>query len=446
QSMISRSSRRIETRSQSQAQSAKSIDGFSNKSKDSAVPSKIGTTANNQNRTRKALGDLSNANGTGANAAVIAQKQSIALSKVDQKVTKTSTTAVQNNNKVLTSKVQVSATSVTSAAIQQKQPTKRRSSGRRKAVEKENATAKAGVSSAVHKEEVGAESKKRLAPHWDDLDAEDAGDPLMASEYVVEIFDYLREQEPKFMPNPNYIDKHDELQWKMRSILIDWLVDVHLKFKMLPESLYLTINLIDRFMSVRTVAMNKLQLVGITAMFIAGKVEEIYPPQLSQYVYISAGGYSHEEICKAERYMLSSLNFKVHSPDPINFLRRCSKADDFDIEARTLAKYLLEITLLDEWFLACAPSLRAASSLYLARVMLDRKKGKWDANLIHYSGYEISDMKPCVLQMMHFLSAKKDFKAIFNKYAAKRFMKCSKFVADWVTSRSELKDWGLKFD
>ena len=90
----------------------------------------------------------------------------------------------------------------------------------------------------------------------------------------------------------------------MRSILIDWLVEVHLKFKLVPESLYLTINLIDRFLEREQVNRQKLQLVGVTAMLIACKYEEIYPPIIKDFVYITDNAYTKEEILEMERKML----------------------------------------------------------------------------------------------------------------------------------------------
>ena len=66
----------------------------------------------------------------------------------------------------------------------------------------------------------------------------------------------------------------------MRAILIDWLVEVHLKFKLVPETLYLTVNLIDRYLEKVEVMREKLQLIGVTAMLIASKYEEIYAPEV----------------------------------------------------------------------------------------------------------------------------------------------------------------------
>jgi hypothetical protein len=73
----------------------------------------------------------------------------------------------------------------------------------------------------------------------------------------------------------------------MRAILVDWLIEVHLKFKLKSETLFLTVNLIDRFLERQKVSRNKLQLVGVTAMMIASKYEEIYPPQIGDFAYIT---------------------------------------------------------------------------------------------------------------------------------------------------------------
>lgn len=106
---------------------------------------------------------------------------------------------------------------------------------------------------------------------WDDLDEEDESDPLMVSEYVNEIFEYLKKLEPDTMPNPQYMDDQEDLKWQMRGILIDWLVEVHIRFRLLPETLFLAVNIVDRFLSNKVVLLDKLQLVGVTAMFIAAK-------------------------------------------------------------------------------------------------------------------------------------------------------------------------------
>ncbi|KAK9686907.1 G2/mitotic-specific cyclin [Basidiobolus ranarum] len=268
---------------------------------------------------------------------------------------------------------------------------------------------------------------------WDNLDAEDEFDPLMVSEYVVEIFEYLRELEPQYQPNPEYIDNQKGLSWKMRSILVDWLIEVHQKFRLLPETLFFAINIIDRFLSQRVVSLVKLQLVGLTAMLIGAKVEEIMCPSIENFIYMADGGYTEEEVKKAERYILQVLGWNMSYPNPLNFLRRVSKADSYDVQTRTIAKYLMEVSLLDHRFLPYPPSQMAASGLYLARSILNR--GSWDANLIHYSGYSEEELLPVVNILIDSLAKPVKYEAVFKKYSIKKLMRISIFVKEWVDKR-----------
>jgi hypothetical protein len=254
-----------------------------------------------------------------------------------------------------------------------------------------------------------------------DLDKEDVDDPLMVSEYVVEIFDYLKELEIATMANPNYMESQNELEWKMRGILVDWLLEVHTRFRLLPETLFLAVNIIDRFLSAKIVQLDRLQLVGVTAMFIASKYEEVLSPHVQNFRHVADDGFTEEEILSAERFVLAALNYDLSYPNPMNFLRRISKADNYDIQTRTLGKYLLEIGCLDYRFLAFPPSQVAAASMYLARLVLE--SGPWDATLTHYSGYTEEEIQPVLELMIDYLSGPVVHEAFFKKYASKKFLK-----------------------
>lgn len=184
------------------------------------------------------------------------------------------------------------------------------------------------------------------------------------------------------MPNPGYMKTQVHLEWRMRGILVDWLIEVHAKFRLLPETLFLCVNLVDRFLSSRTIGMETLQLVGVTALLVASKYEEVMAPSLENFIYVADGGYTEQEILRAERYLLRIVNFDLSYPNPMNFLRRISKADDYDIHSRTIAKYFIEISLVDDRFLKYAPSIVAAAAMYLSRRMMDR--GPWVRPLHSY--------------------------------------------------------------
>ena len=127
------------------------------------------------------------------------------------------------------------------------------------------------------------------------------------------------------MPVADYIDGQNEITWAMRQTLIDWLLQVHLRYHLMPETLWIATNIIDRFLSKRVVSMVKLQLVGITAMFIAAKYEEILAPSVDEFVFMTEKGYKKEEILKGERIILESLEFNIYHTWMLETKKRLSK-------------------------------------------------------------------------------------------------------------------------
>jgi hypothetical protein len=205
----------------------------------------------------------------------------------------------------------------------------------------------------------------------DFVDEAELEDATMVAEYADEIFEYMSKLEEESMPMPDYMNGQQEIDWQMRATLIDWLLQVHLRYHMLPETLWIAINIIDRFLSRRVVSVVKLQLVGVTAMFIAAKYEEIIAPSVEEYVKMTEGGYKKEEILKGEKIVLQTIDFRISSYcSPYSWVRRISKADDYNLQTRTLCKFLIELTLLDWRFLRAKPSMIAAIGMYSARRML----------------------------------------------------------------------------
>src|SRR5208282_184776 len=119
----------------------------------------------------------------------------------------------------------------------------------------------------------------------------------------------------KTMPNPDYMKAQVDLEWRMRGILVDWLIEVHAKFRLLPETLFLCINLVDRFLSARPINMEKLQLVGVTSLLVASKYEEVMAPSIDAFIYVADGGYTEEEILMADRYILNVIGFDLSYPN-----------------------------------------------------------------------------------------------------------------------------------
>ncbi|KAL8968453.1 MAG: hypothetical protein Q9197_004875 [Variospora fuerteventurae] len=290
-----------------------------------------------------------------------------------------------------------------------------------------------GVTTVVFPK-VNQKIKKELAMAKDFIEStrtveeidDETWDTSMVAEYGEEIFGYMRDLEIKMLPNAHYMDNQAEIQWSMRSVLMDWLVQVHHRFALLPETLFLCVNYIDRFLSCKVVSLGKLQLVGATAIFVAAKYEEISCPSVHEIVYMVDGGYSVDEVLKAERFMLSMLQFELGWPGPMSFLRRISKADDYDLETRTLAKYFLELTIMDERFVGSPPSFVAAGAHCLARMML--KKGNWSPAHTYYSNYTYAQLYNLMVLMVECCEdPRKHHAAIFDKYTDKRYKRASLF-------------------
>ena len=191
------------------------------------------------------------------------------------------------------------------------------------------------------------------------------------------------------------MSKQSDINEKMRAILIDWLIEVHLKFKLLPETLFLTVNMIDRYLEKQDIPRTKLQLVGVTAMLVASKYEEIYAPEVRDFVYITDKAYTKEEILKMEYAMLTCLDFNVTSPSSYRFLERFAKIINADTPLFNLARYLIELPLIEYRMLKYTPSNLAASALFLAQKLMDRGQPAWNEKLQHHTSYSESSLRPC---------------------------------------------------
>lgn len=170
------------------------------------------------------------------------------------------------------------------------------------------------------------------------------------------------------------MNDQEDLTWEHRGLLVDWILQVHGRFGLLAESLFLTVNIIDRFLSKRAVNTSKLQLVGVAAFFIATKYEETYAPSVREIAQLAENVFPPEEILTAEKYILKTLNWDLRTPGPMNWLRRGSKADDCETKARTIAKYLIEIGCVEHRMVGILPSKVAAAGLWLARLTLGREE------------------------------------------------------------------------
>ncbi|XP_071345777.1 G2/mitotic-specific cyclin-B2-like isoform X2 [Trachinotus anak] len=259
-----------------------------------------------------------------------------------------------------------------------------------------------------------------------DVDEQDGDLPQLCSEYVKDIYKYLHVLEVEQAVRPNYMQGYDITE-RMRALLIDWLVQVHSRFQLLQETLYLTVAILDRFLQVQPVSRRKLQLAGVTAMLVACKYEEMYAPEVGDFAYITDNAFTKSQILEMEQMVLRTLSFQLGRPLPLHFLRRASKVASSDVERHTLAKYLMELTLLDYDMVHYRPSEVAAASLCLAQQLLGGLS--WSPAQQHYSTYDEAHLKPIMQHIAKNVvtvnEGRTKFLAVKNKYSSSKLMKIS---------------------
>lgn len=163
-----------------------------------------------------------------------------------------------------------------------------------------------------------------------------------------------------------------DINSKMRAILVDWLVDVHYKYALLPQTLHIAVLLIDRFLEKnKSIKRQRLQLVGITALFVASKYEEIYPPEAVDFVKITDNAYTREELFGMERELLAAIKYRVTFPTAYQFMKRFLKASrTTDNRVEHFAHYVIDRSLQEIKLLKYNPSLIAASAVHIARTQM----------------------------------------------------------------------------
>ena len=218
--------------------------------------------------------------------------------------------------------------------------------------------------------------------------------PQEVDEYFKEIFCDMQLKENTHLVDPNYLKNIQKtINQKMRAILIDWIVDVHNKYKLKPETLYLTVNIIDRFLSKQNVTTIKLQLVGVVSLLIASKYEDIHPPLVKELADITDGAYVPSQLISMENQILSCLNFDLFYPTQWHFLECYKKKLNLNGFVFYFAWYLMELGLIDFNLISYKGSVIASSV-----VMLSMKKFKvYDAKEFEkVTGYREKDLENCI--------------------------------------------------
>ncbi|XP_041375900.1 G1/S-specific cyclin-E-like isoform X2 [Gigantopelta aegis] len=224
-----------------------------------------------------------------------------------------------------------------------------------------------------------------------------------------EVWQLMLKKEVMYVRDSSMFVRHPALQARMRAILLDWLTEVCEVYRLHRESFFLAIDFIDRYLSKKSnVLKHHLQLIGISALFIAAKLEEIYPPKLQDFAYVTDGACTEEEILDQELIMLKVLNWDL-APMTVNAwlsvylqvanMEQMTESEhgfvfpQFSAHSFIQITRLLDVCMYDIGCLKFSYSVLAASALY-------HMSSKDIALAV--SGFFWQDILPCVQWMSPF--------------------------------------------
>ncbi|KAK1641586.1 hypothetical protein QYE76_059391 [Lolium multiflorum] len=227
------------------------------------------------------------------------------------------------------------------------------------------------------------------------IDKLDGGNQLATVDYVEDLYKFYKVAENKCRPC-DYMNFQLYINSKMRGILVDWIIEVHHVFDLVPEALYLAVYIIDRYLSLQIILRKKLQLVGVTALLIACKYEDTPAPRVRSLVHITDNAYTGTQVLRMEKAILDKLEWNLTVPTPYVFLMRFLKvASRFDLkndkEMENMSFFFADLANLQYELVQLKPSKVAAAAVYAARITL-KKTHLWTDTLKHHTGYAESQL------------------------------------------------------
>ena len=253
-------------------------------------------------------------------------------------------------------------------------------------------------------------------------------------EYLDEIYNNLLsdEKELKYYPKMGYMSWQEDINEQMRAILIDWLVEVHYRFRLKSETLFQSVWIIDTYLSLKEITRAKLQLLGIASLLIACKSNEIYYPQLNEFTDITDGAYVKNELIEMEKKVLKVLDFNIVAPTSNDFYNIIAKAFGFDQRQFYLGKYFLESSLIDYRMINYNPSVIAVACAYIVMKFFGIDNYK-----ILYKNEVVND--PCPQKIIKEAArdictlvknlSESTLKAVKDKYSLNQFLNVVQFCA-----------------
>ncbi|MGH0119194.1 UNVERIFIED_CONTAM: hypothetical protein FKN15_013289 [Acipenser sinensis] len=244
----------------------------------------------------------------------------------------------------------------------------------------------------------------------------------------------------------------------MRAILVDWLIQVHESFRCTEETLYLCVHLLNSSMRLSKVNIPTFQLLGMTCLFVACKKEECLFPESTELCFLMENCFTRKQLLRMERKVLTCLKFDLSYSQPLHFLYIVHTVSQCSQQVLHLAKYFLELTLMNIECIVCEPAQLAAAALCLARRVLQERRspGAEEAWTRAVSLYSVSESVLCRIMRCMARAAlcaeNSETRATFMKYSVPERMEvsinstvlCSRYLLDSTSEWIQFfKDAGI---
>jgi len=269
-------------------------------------------------------------------------------------------------------------------------------------------------------------------------------------EYAAEVIVYLRQREQLFVLPPNYLEGGSTTS-DMRALLVDWLIQVVKHLDQCQETLYLCIIMLDTVLSKRDIKNDRLQLVGITCLLIASKLEEYYPADISKLIHLTMDSYTYKQVIRMEMVILDILDYQLNFPEIMSFLRRYSRAAcrHQDRKFVETCQFLVDSVLVDNCFSTILPSKQAAASVLSASLLYSlnaeqnpSEKSVWTPTLQHYTSYNFEDVVYTARTMIRSMLNTKEYNAAKDKYNSRsKFQGLAKAAHLSSTTLTKAETW-----
>uniref|UniRef100_A0A1Q3EWM8 Putative cyclin b n=1 Tax=Culex tarsalis TaxID=7177 RepID=A0A1Q3EWM8_CULTA len=292
-----------------------------------------------------------------------------------------------------------------------------------------------GSRSATPKDSLASPSTasphKRTPDGVEDYDLANWNDVFQVSHYAHEIFQYQKDREPTFAV-PDYMTRQPHISKWMRALLVDWMVEIQESFELNHETLYLAVKIVDIYLSRMEIQKDSLQLLGAAALFIAAKYDERVPPTVDDFHYICDGAYQRREMILMEMTVFKTIGYDLGIPLSYRFLRRYARVNRIDMPVLTLARYILEFSLMDYAIVQLRDSKLACAALFIA-MRMNNMPG-WNKTQEFYSGYKIKDFAAIAVLLNNIMTRKpkESLNTVRHKYSHELFFESAKkpFITD----------------